>query len=134
MHHKLQVKMVSITIQFNFVGDKCCRETLHKHKLGTDIWNAAQHHGNILKFVRQLCLLDMYEEQAQWLHFSTSPCPRPDLAIYGPKDVCRWISIYQISYKINKWEAPNPLQTVNTQWYRVPIITQALVVNAGDIS
>lgn len=76
------------------------------------------------------CFLDMYGEEATMIAVYNlyPPCPRPDLAI-GLKPHADGTAF---TYLLQDKEVEGLQVLKDNQWYRVPVIPEAFVINVGD--
>lgn len=128
--HPLQEQNVA-KVPVNIALNDCCREVLHEYTIKLQQINEI-----FLKaMARSLnlednCFLDQYGERAiMTARFNFyPPCPRPDL-ILGLKPHADG-SAFTILLQDKKVEGLQFLK--DNQWFRVPIIPQALLINIGD--
>lgn len=116
-----------------FVCCDCCREILNEYTMKLQVMTEV-----LLKaMARSLNLeensfLDMFGEQLQALIIARfnfyPPCPRPDMVIGCKPHADGTV----LSILLQDKEVEGLQVQKDNQWYRVPVIPEALVINIGD--
>jgi len=118
-------------VQANFVPNHCCRETLNEYTMKLQEINEILLRAMAMSLnLEESSFIDQYGERplvAARFNFYP-PCPRPD-RILGVKPHA---DASAFTFLLQDKEVEGLQFLKDNQWFRVPIIPHALLINVGD--